>query len=233
MGIENRESLKDENYKGDDILVDVSLENGPLHNRRFTDIICLLVFIIFCGFYGSTVLYGFKNGRPEKLLRPVNGDGLLCGVGGLDDYPYLFFIMKRSNKEMRAVCVKKCPRESNDTVECYGTQYVKKEQCRDPKYLLGYGTIRVLNRFCLPDPDKFPKELDNEYDNMVGSFGLDDVSEFVQDLDEAKYAFVITFVTCIFVTIVYAFLVYSCTGLLVWVSIIGTGMGILGLAHMV
>jgi len=28
-------------------------------------------------------------------------------------------------------------------------------------------------------------------------------------------------------------LVHSCTGLLVWVTIIGTGMGILGLAHMI
>jgi len=87
--------------------------------------------------------------------------------------------MKRDKGEMRAVCVKKCPREINDTVECYGTQYVKKEQCRDTKFMIPYGTIKVLNRFCLPNPDKFPKDLENDYDNMIGSFGLDDVSEFV------------------------------------------------------
>jgi hypothetical protein len=125
-------------------------------------------------------LYGFKNGRPDKLLRPVNGDGALCGVAGLEDYPYLYFLIKRSNREARAVCVKRCPKEPTDTIECYGTQYVKKEQCKDPKFLITYGSMRILNRFCLPDPDKFPKELsDDEYDNMVGSFGLDDVSEFL------------------------------------------------------
>jgi len=95
MGIKehNRESLKDENYKGEDMTIDVNLENGPLPNRGITDCICLLVFFLFVGFYGSTVMYGFKNGRPDKLLRPVNGDGSLCGVAGLDDYPYLFFLM--------------------------------------------------------------------------------------------------------------------------------------------
>jgi len=43
----------------------------------------------------------------------------------------------------------------------------------------------------------------------------------------------ITFVTCIFVTIVYAILVHACTALLVWITIVGTGAGILGLAHMI
>lgn len=134
---------------------------------------------------------------------------------------------------MRAVCVTKCPAEVNSTIECHGTERVSEKECQDPSFYIGYGTIRVLKRFCLPDPDKLADELDDDhYDNIIGSFGLDDVSEIAQDLEEGQYAFVITFFTCIFVTIIYSILIYSLTGVIVWLSIVGCAFGILGLAHM-
>jgi hypothetical protein len=98
---------------------------------------------------------------------------------------------------------------------------------------LGYGTTTLLKRFCLPDPDKVSKHMnDTSYNNIVGSFGLDDVSEVAEDIEEGQYVFLITFFTCIFVTGVYALLIYSLTGVIIWLSIIGVGVGILGLARM-
>lgn len=49
---------------------------------------------------------------------------------------------------------------------------------------------------------------------------------------EGQYVFYITFVTCICITLIYALLIYKLTGLLVWASVIGTGVGILALAYM-
>ena len=70
----------------------------------------------------------------------------------------------------------------------------------------------------------------NSYDNLVGEFGLDDVQEIGEDIMEAQGAFIFAFFTCIFVMIVYGLMIYYLTGLLVWVSIIGTGVGVLGLS---
>ena len=44
--------------------------------------------------------------------------------------------------------------------------------------------------------------------------------------------FYTTFVTCILLTIFYALLIYYFTGLFVWSSVIGTGLGIFAIAYM-
>ena len=78
MGAKNssiRESLNDENYDGGDYLVDPELQNGPLFNRKCTDVFCLLIFWGFLVVYGYTCVYAVQNSHPDKLLRPVNGDG--------------------------------------------------------------------------------------------------------------------------------------------------------------
>jgi hypothetical protein len=52
---------------------------------------------------------------------------------------------------------------------------VTRVQCKSDK-IIRYGTKPLLNRFCAPDVDKLPKEIDMSiYDNIIGSFGLDDV----------------------------------------------------------
>lgn len=78
MGAKNssiRQSLNDENYDGGDYLVDTELQNGPLFNRKCTDVFCLLIFWAFLVVYGYTCVYAYSNAHPDKLLRPVNGDG--------------------------------------------------------------------------------------------------------------------------------------------------------------
>lgn len=121
--------MNDKDYDGSDFIVDKDLKNGPLWNRKCTDILCVIVFWLFIIVYGYTCVYAYGNSHPEKLLRPVNGDGDLCGVGALQDYPNLYYIIKKSNAKPRAVCVSKCPKEINDQFQCHGTQFVKPEDC--------------------------------------------------------------------------------------------------------
>ena len=82
----------DGEYDGSDFMVDQELRNGPLYNRKCTDVICLILFIAFLAVYGATCVYSIKEGKPEHLLRPVNGDGDLCGHDSLIDYPNLYYI---------------------------------------------------------------------------------------------------------------------------------------------
>lgn len=85
----------------------------------------------------------------------------------------------------------------------------------------------------MPNPDKLPGGFDDDaFDNIIGSFGLDDIQEITEDIVEGQYVFYITFATCVAITLLYALLIYKLTGVLVWSSVIGTGIGIFALAYM-
>lgn len=67
----------------------------------------------------------------------------------------------------------------------------------------------------------------SSYDNLVGEFGLDDVQEIGEDLMESWTAFLFGFFSCILVMVLYGLMIYYLTGIIVWISIIGTGVGVL------
>ena len=228
-----RESLNDKKYDGKDYLADQELQNGPLLNRRVTDGIFLLIFLATIGAYGWTCAYAFEHGRPRQLLTPVDGDGRLCGYNETKGYPALYYGIRHDSFVPRAVCVDKCPLEVDSTFACKPTKHVpsaslcENEYSKSGKGHIGYGTNRVLRRFCLPDIDKLPPSVDlDAYDNLIGNFGLDDVQEYAQDIEESENIYYYAFVSCIVVTILYSILIYHATGLVVWVSIISTGCGI-------
>ena len=45
--------------------------------------------------YGATVKYGLDNGKPDMLLRPVNFEGKLCGIGDLKEFPMLYYLVDK------------------------------------------------------------------------------------------------------------------------------------------
>lgn len=129
-----RSSLNDKDYDGTDYLVDTDLQNGPLFNRKCTDCFCLLIFWAFLAVYGYSCFYAYNESHPEKLLRPVNGDGKLCGVNELKDYPNLYYIIRKKDRNPRAVCVDHCPLEKEDHFSCHGTKRVMPEDCKNKEY---------------------------------------------------------------------------------------------------
>ena len=40
---------------------------------------------------------------------------------------------------------------------------------------MGYGTINLFNKFCLPDITDLPPEVEAQYSEIIGDFGLDDI----------------------------------------------------------
>lgn len=50
--------------------------NGPIKDRSCTDVICLLLFIVFLLGWGVVSVYAFVNGNPKQLIYPSNSRGL-------------------------------------------------------------------------------------------------------------------------------------------------------------
>lgn len=96
-----------------------------------------------------------------------------------------------------------------------------------PTAHIGYGTKSIFNKFCLPNVDDLPAQFDTEVlDNLVGSFGLDDIQEAYEDVVVAKKSYMYAAATVLFVAVVYNILLRFFAKPIIWISIIGTGIGI-------
>lgn len=65
-------------YTEDDLRelnIDPALENGPTENRKCTDVICLLIFLLFWAatFFISATTY--SKGKLDRVMRPVDYSG--------------------------------------------------------------------------------------------------------------------------------------------------------------
>ncbi|XP_060534569.1 choline transporter-like 2 isoform X2 [Cylas formicarius] len=123
--------------------------NGPLKNRSCTDIICLLLFLVFIACWAGIGWYAIVNGDPSTLLVPRDSSGRRCGMDSdVKDRPYLFFFdltkcfaptTPITGCRTEQVCVKSCPDENflkdvHDTEKAvlfckYGTSVYNEDDC--------------------------------------------------------------------------------------------------------
>lgn len=96
---------------------------------------------------------------------------------------------------------------------------------------IGYGTKSIFNKFCLPDATELPEQFDTEVlDNLIGNFGLDDIQAAYEDVVTAKKSYIYAAATVLFVAVIYNILLRFFAKPIVWISIIGTGIGIIALS---
>jgi choline transporter-like protein 2/4/5 len=137
-----------------------------------------------------------------------------------------------------AVCVDHCPKEQDSTFTCMGTTGVSTNTCQTPISnttgigYIPYGSDTLFGKFCFPNINKFPEELNvtDEFSNIIGEFGLDDVQQYYEDIMDAKMAYLYCVGTCLVVAVVYNILLRFFAKILIWVSILGTGCGLLALS---
>ena len=143
--------LKDRNYKGEDFNIKQELGNGPFSQRRCTDMLCCLVFLVFIAGMGVCTVFGYSHGDPNKLTSPIDGDRNICGVTeGYQDYPYLFIsdisgaIASSASIFENGVCVKKCPEDADEaaSLQCKPTQEIP--SC-DNSSINRYGATTVFD----------------------------------------------------------------------------------------
>mmetsp|Transcript_23391 Transcript_23391/g.23014 ORF Transcript_23391/g.23014 Transcript_23391/m.23014 type:complete len:192 (-) Transcript_23391:1345-1920(-) len=151
--------------------------NGPVMNRKCTDCICCLLFIMFIIGMGGTAAYGFLYGDPYLLLTTWDYDANGCGYNTSTlNYPYLYFpgpdISNITSDPYQAfkysMCVSECPSANeNSMVRCKEPSFfetnVKFENCTYYPtayeiysnltyygYAFRYDTALIFGKYCLP-----------------------------------------------------------------------------------
>ena len=121
-----------------------------------------------------------SNGDPYLVIAPYDADGNFCGkTAGYEDYPYLWYQnLEYATWSPWAVCVKECPTEGSPTPEC---KLAGSATTCEPKPE-PYDSYLFLDLYCFPDYDSLPISLEDNYDNMIGSFGIDDIEVYVRDI---------------------------------------------------
>ena len=89
-----------------------------------------------------------------------------------------------------------------------------------------------MNRFCIPQFSQLPIELDTDkYNNLIGHFGLDDAQEIGEDIIQSRWLFIYTLISCLAILLAYSILIYYLPKPFIWITIITTGVGIVGLSY--
>lgn len=100
-------------------------EDGIVHARGCTDILCVGLFLAFIGCMFGAMFYGIVKGEPKVMLAPYDFTGNICGVNKtVAKFPKLYMTklapewsdslstgpgIMRSFFFAEAVCVEKCP----------------------------------------------------------------------------------------------------------------------------
>lgn len=150
---------------GDDSQVYGTNFPGPKRKRKFTDIICLFVFLGTLGFSVYTFIVGFSDSHFGKLVLPYDSDGNPCGkhdVRDLSDYKYLYFNTRNpvvANLTDKAQCVNKCPTSDKDAIRRYPTEHFP-----PGSPFWGTETSVLWGRFCIPTSNE------GLFKNIIGQF---------------------------------------------------------------
>ena len=80
----------------------------PVKERRWTDCLCLVLFLIVCFTMIGTTVHIFMNSDPEQMFKLYDSSGSDCGIGDAKDYPLLY--MQKFRRPYKSVCVKECPK---------------------------------------------------------------------------------------------------------------------------
>lgn len=103
-----RQSVGDDNYLGQKM--PPRLVNGPVRDRKMTDIFCCICFaLFFVAWLALGIFYSFKSDKLDTLNDVMDSEGNYCGKDSIvRDFPYLFIV--KFNANYRSVCVNSCPK---------------------------------------------------------------------------------------------------------------------------
>lgn len=195
-------------------------------NRKLTDFICLIVFIVFAVTMVGAALYGYSNGNPSKLFSGIDSDGNFCGSGNATGYPYLYFWdLTADNWYEYGVCVTTCP-TADSTIDCLTTTSVP--DCNsDSTY--HYDSYDFFGKYCLPGSDEITEENANQFTAIMDA--LNTVSQYLSDLVSAWAVYLISIVTGFLLLVVYAVFVKYCAGIITWLLYILLFAFLVGLGY--
>ena len=161
--------------KGDQ---DSQLPTNITKKRSCTDILCILLFVVFVGGWVGVGVLGFLHGDPEKLVFPSNSRGEICGRGDLASKPNLLFHDPSKCLTLGAifgcsttqVCVEKCP---DKATTLYAYALYLKSGSNGPGNWIDFD-INYQRQFCVPLTD-------DEWDQAVDDQSGDELLKLIDD----------------------------------------------------
>lgn len=196
--------------------------------------ICCLIYLLFLIAFVVCGLYGFSQGEPELLTYPYDSSGNQCGkdLDAAEDYPYIYWPYPIPGYFDWTVCVKDCPDDYDDTVECKTNE--KFENCNfrweetvgypheEYGYIKGiYPSTGYLERICLPDSDSVGW-LNDALNDINDEIDVDTMRKWIGDVFTVWFVAIIVAGICLVIAFFYMVFLRYCVGVLVWLSIILT-----------
>jgi hypothetical protein len=118
--LENRVSvvLNDEQFAGEKLPKRTGL--GPVKNRRLTDALCCVIFVIvFIAYLIVGLLYSMTQ-KTALMKKPLDSEARTCGVDdSVKDFKYLYMV--KFSADYRSVCVKECPKVDYNQIKYNST----------------------------------------------------------------------------------------------------------------
>jgi hypothetical protein len=63
-----------------------------------------------------------------------------------------------------------------------------------------YTNCIVFNKLCMPDLNTLPAEFQDQYNNVIGDIGIDDVAQAIEDLITCWPVYLTAFGVCFLIT---------------------------------
>jgi len=192
--------------------------------------------------------YGYSNGNLSKVFRGVDKYGKVCGLDTLANYPYLYFLNPNttvlSNLLDNRICVSSCPywdgsivvpvscTPSSDcsytfTYKSDGTKATGSTAVPTSSDVLGYDSSALLGRVCIPSSSMFVNF--NSSSSSFTSMFSSHQSNFLSDIQNNYQWLLAASGLALLISFIFMFLLRCLAGCIVWLSLFGTVLFLLGL----
>lgn len=191
--------------------------------------LCVLIFICSTGAMGYIGNYAVSNGDPALIMAPYDSTGAYCGKSpGYEAYPYLWFQNLDSTIWFAyTTCVSACPTANNTQADCKLSDNSIVTSCTpEPS---PYDSKLIFDRWCLPIYDSLDASVQDNYNNIIGSFGIDDLQSYAMDIREGWKVYLISMLSIFVLIFFWNLMLRLFAEILAWISIFIVGAGIVAL----
>jgi hypothetical protein len=218
------------------------LANGPLAQRKCTDVLCCLLFVVFMGGMIGIAGYAISKGNPNLIGRGYDSDGKMCGVdAGYEDYPYLYFPIPFPGYLTTTVCLKTCPTSLTasalTSLDCHKTGKYNAPCAKTSSTMIFtsggsftgqfyiYETTAYVERLCIPT-----KAVTQASTATSALFSSDLLEQWVSDIRTTWPVIAASIGIAFVIGFIYMIFLRYCSGVLTWLAIIAfiAGTGVLG-----